>query len=168
MAEANWKDPELTPEEKTATLILARLNATPPVNVHQIAARFARIEEDAFTVACDAVTIRDPDGAEPPKLILNTSSTRLETRKRFTIAHEIGHLQIPWHWGTIACHIDEGDTSVSDDQHLHEAQAQRFASELLMPTAWMKKVIEEEAVIERIHGRVLAEAEVGRTAAPSS
>ena len=70
MAEANWKDPELTPEEKTATLILARLNASPPVNVRRIAARFARIEEDAFTVACDAVTIRDPDGAESPKLIL--------------------------------------------------------------------------------------------------
>jgi hypothetical protein len=165
MAEANWKDPALTPEEKIATLILARLDARPPVKVRQIAAEFARIEEDAFTVACDAVTIRDPEGSEPPRLILNTNSTRLETRKRFTIAHEIGHLKIPWHCGSIACHVDEGDTAVSGDQYILEGEAHRFASELLMPTAWMKRVIEEEAIIERIHGRVLGEAEVSRTAA---
>jgi len=45
MAEANWKDPELTPEEKIAGLILAGHNETPPVDVRRIAAEYARIEE---------------------------------------------------------------------------------------------------------------------------
>ena len=155
MAEANWKDPELTPEEKIAGLILAGHNETPPVDVRRIAAEYARIEEDAFTVSCDAVTIRDPEGAERPVLLLNTSSTKLEARRRFTISHEIGHLKIPWHGGSIACHIDEGGASVSGDQYLREGEAHRFASELLMPTEWMRMVIAEEDTIERIRGRVL-------------
>src|SRR5437762_8281405 len=102
MAEANWQAPELTPEEKIADLILARYRESPPVDVPRIAAEYARIEEAAFTVSCDAVTIRDPEGAERPVLLLNTSSTKPEVRKRFTISHEIGHLKIPWHCGSIA------------------------------------------------------------------
>lgn len=88
-------------------------------------------------------------------LLLNTSLTKLEARRRFTISHEIGHLKIPWHGGSIACHIDEGGASVSGDQYLREGEAHRFASELLMPTEWMRMVIAEEDTIERIRGRVL-------------
>ena len=128
MAEADWKDPDLTPEEKIAGLILARHGERPPVNVRRIAAEYARIEEDAFTVACDAVTIRDPIATRRPLLLLNTNSTKLEVRKRFTISHEIGHLKIPWHCGSIACHVDEGGASVSDNQYLLEGEAHRFAS----------------------------------------
>jgi len=165
MAEANWQDTELTSEEKIASLLLARHGESPPVNVRRIAVEYARIEEDAFTVSCDAVTIRDPDGSERPLLLLNKNSTSLETRKRFTISHEIGHLKIPWHCGSIACHIDEGEASFSGDHYSLEGEAHRFASELLMPTEWVKRVIAEESSIEKIYKRVLNIANVSRTAA---
>jgi len=118
--------------------------------VRRIAAEFASVEEDAFTVSCDAVTIRDPDGSERPLLLLNKNSTSLESRKRFTISHEIGHLKIPWHCGSIACHIDEGEASFSGDHYSLEGEAHRFASEFLMPTEWVKRVIAEESSIEKI------------------
>ena len=115
-------------------------------------------------MSCDAVTIRDPDGSERPLLLLNKNSTSLETRKRFTISHEIGHLKIPWHCGSIACHIDEGEASVSGDHYSLEGEAHRFASELLMPTEWVKRVIAEASSIEKIYERVLNTANVSRTA----
>ena len=35
MAQDNWRSPELTPEEKTAQLILTRFEEKPPVNVRR-------------------------------------------------------------------------------------------------------------------------------------
>ena len=165
MAKADGQDNGLTREEKVANLILDRHGAWPPVNVRRIASEYARLEVCAFPVICDAVTIRDPEGLDRPTLLLNSRSTNLETRRRFTISHEIGHLKIPGHSGSIACHIDESEPSVSSDHYLQEAEANRFASEILMPTRWIREVIANEQTIEKIVDRVEGEAEVSRTAA---
>lgn len=42
----------------------------------------------------------------PPKIILNTEIT-FEPRRRFTMAHEIGHICIPWHTGVDLCSLDD-------------------------------------------------------------
>src|SRR4051812_6101225 len=144
MAQENWRDPELTPEEKTARLILKRFGEHPPVDVRRIASEYATIKELAFPVGCDAVTIRGPGDRGRPRILINSNSTNFEPRKRFTLSHEIGHIKIPWHCGSIACHIDEGIASVSGDHYSYEGEAHRFASELLMPTEWVRQVIEDE------------------------
>ena len=42
----------------------------------------------------------------PPIIELNTEIT-FEARRRFTLAHEIGHICIPWHSGITVCSLDD-------------------------------------------------------------
>lgn len=64
--------------------------------------------------------------------ILINENIRYASRKRFTIAHELGHYWIPEHFGNFNC------TSVSigsfDLKSNYEMQADIFAAEFLMPT----------------------------------
>lgn len=76
----------------------------------------------------------------PPKIILNTEMT-FEPRRRFTIAHEIGHICIPWHTGVDLCSLDDPYVRVQGQRMVNtqELEANVFASELLMPTEWLKQ-----------------------------
>jgi len=56
-----------------------------------------------------------------------------EKRKKFTIAHELGHFYIPWHSELMfGCDIKEMD--FKNDYAPREKEANLFAAELLMPT----------------------------------
>lgn len=76
-------------------------------------------------------------------LFLNTRVP--ETRLRFTLGHELGHLLIPWHVGTIECHADgeaaeedEGPPATEPNRYqLLEREADRFASRVLVPARFL-------------------------------
>lgn len=52
-------------------------------------------------------------------------------RKKFTIAHELGHFYMPWHSELMfGCDISEMDM---EDYTIREKEANQFAAELLMP-----------------------------------
>lgn len=74
----------------------------------------------------------------PPKIVVNSEIT-LEARRRFTIAHEIGHICIPWHTGVDCCIINDPYVMVQGQRLINtqEEEANTFASELLMPTDWL-------------------------------
>lgn len=56
-----------------------------------------------------------------------------DKRKRFTIAHELGHFYMPWHSELMfGCDIKEMD--LKNDYIPREKEANLFAAELLMPT----------------------------------
>ena len=76
----------------------------------------------------------------PPKIILNTEIT-FEPRRRFTMAHEIGHICIPWHTGVDLCSLDDPYIKIQGQKMVNtqELEANTFASELLMPTEWLKQ-----------------------------
>lgn len=87
-------------------------------------------------------------------------------RKRFTLAHEIGHVVIPWHTGTTACVTDNPSVTI-DQKRLIDSQEQEanvFASELLIPSDWLGKQMREfekldvvlEAVRRKTGASVLA------------
>ena len=60
-----------------------------------------------------------------------------EYRKKFTIAHELGHFCIPWHSELMfGCDIKEMD--FKNDYTPREKEANIFAAELLMPTEEFK------------------------------
>ena len=67
-------------------------------------------------------------------------STRPPSRKRFTLAHELGHVLIPWHIGTILDEIDFSDTRKDLSYWELENEANRFAAELLMPRRWVRQL----------------------------
>jgi Zn-dependent peptidase ImmA (M78 family) len=66
---------------------------------------------------------------------IGVNSEHTNTRKRFTIAHELGHLFLH---KNISVNYDQGvmlfrDSHASDGTDLREIQANQFAAELLMP-----------------------------------
>jgi hypothetical protein len=67
------------------------------------------------------------------------ASIREKSRKRFTIAHEIGHFIIPHHQNL--GNICEERKIESFDSHLNrpEIEANEFASELLLPSALLRR-----------------------------
>jgi hypothetical protein len=86
-------------------------------------------------------------------------------RERFTLAHELGHILIPWHIGTVlVSHIDDGGASTSSEYREMEAEANRFAAELLLPTEWVRERIDGATSVSEMYER-LEEAEVSRPVA---
>ena len=77
------------------------------------------------------------------RVVLNTEFF-FEPRILFTLAHELGHFCIPWHNGDIKCNTDDYFRMVNGERHIdtQELEANIFASELLMPTEWLKDCIE--------------------------
>lgn len=135
MANENEADSVIHPEQRLAKLLTQRLRLIPPVDIEQLVQRYAVLEQDILPGDdIDAIVFTRP-GTKP---IVVRNQNKSLTRQRFTLAHELGHILIPWHMGVVACHtgwvLDE-DTTYAET----EAEANRFASELLMPRQWMIK-----------------------------
>jgi hypothetical protein len=65
------------------------------------------------------------------------------TRRRFTIAHEIGHHFLHSDGATVLCRAADVDQS-EDAARLKERQANRFAAELLMPEPVVRERVERD------------------------
>ncbi len=78
--------------------------------------------------------------------IIGVNSLHHPNRQRFTIAHEIGHMELHLEMITSSVHVDKKfiglmrDSNSSTGNEEIEIQANQFAAELLMP----QKLIEEE------------------------
>lgn len=70
-----------------------------------------------------------------PTVLVNRR--RSEQRQRFTLAHELGHVIIPWHIGSIIDEVDDLDST--DVNYSLEFEANNFASEILMPREWVEQ-----------------------------
>ena len=91
--------------------------------------------EEAPLKGCEGMIVYSPSGRSG-KITVN-SETRYEPRKRFSIAHEIGHYLLDHN----KLHCDNPGTLDCYRQENQETEANEFASELLMPTpAFMKAI----------------------------
>jgi Zn-dependent peptidase ImmA (M78 family) len=91
---------------------------------------------------------------EKPEILINSDSS--EVRKKFTLAHELGHVIIPWHTGTIVSHTDaDNDEQLEWEYREVEAEANRFAAELLMPTDWIREIFNIDKNIESLINRLM-------------
>jgi hypothetical protein len=141
----------VSPEEKMANRVLAIHKVTPPFDLDHLAVHYGDLEYHAFPFAVDGITIGIGGGARP-KILIN--STIPLTRRKFTLAHEIGHIVIPWHTGTIVSHIDPDGVDVAYREM--EAEANRFAAELLMPTTWLIEEFGHAGSVQQYFRSVLA------------
>lgn len=124
--------------EAQAAGILAELGITePPVNTIFVANKLG------FVVR--AVTYRSPDvhgsvAKEDGLVEIDVRAEDPPVRRRFTIAHEIGHA---------VRHLEDGTTHVDSARFFrleqtehgaqdHEVEANQFAAALLMPEAWVR------------------------------
>ena len=118
----------------------------------------------------EGALIVPPNKSEGAILI---NGDRHETRKRYTIAHEIGHYVHPFHRGN----SDEGfyckakdlaiERAKPNDRHSRmEQQANEFAAELLMPSTAISDFIRQNGEANILHVLELARRhEVSREAA---
>jgi len=124
----------MLPEEKMARRLLIRHELEPPFNLEKLVSEYAVLEKRLIPFSADGISI-DIDGKTKPRIIIN--SLNPNTRQRFTLAHELGHIIIPWHTGTILSHTKDIDPSAKLEYKQMEAEANRFAAELLLPSDWI-------------------------------
>jgi Zn-dependent peptidase ImmA (M78 family) len=96
------------------------------------------------------------DDAKSTGSIAYNQASRIE-RRRFTIAHEIGHFLIPWHGASAQCATaDMGVLKSQDTRKSKEAEANRFAAALLTPTTLFTRDIRQFGSPETEHILALA------------
>jgi len=127
--------PDFPPERKVATLLHTRFSLAPPVDVRSLVGRYADVEFDQFPTSCDCLLLRKL--GERPRLIVSQRLLGNQNRLRFTLAHELGHLVLPWQAGSVFCHADFVVSASDELSRAMEAEANRFAAELLLPRSWL-------------------------------
>ena len=140
----------MTPEEKMASRVLAIRKLTPPYDLEQLASAYGELEYLELPFGVDGITI-GIGAATKPRILINSSAPG--TRRKFTLAHEIGHVVIPWHTGTIVSHLENGEVDAAYSQM--ETEANRFAAELLMPSDWLREAFKASSCVEQYFRLVL-------------
>ncbi len=149
------KDPCECAEE-----VLARLGIkSPPAPVEKIAkalgaqVRFAPFDDELSGM------VHIKDGLP----IIGVNALHHPNRQRFTIAHELGHLELHRDMITAAVHVDKAfpalmrDSNSATGMEKIEIQANQFAAALLMPCAMIREAlagrqfdIEDEGPLEEL------------------
>ena len=141
---------ENEPEVNFARRVIDRYQLTPPIDVEQLIRKYANLKyaEIPFEGA-DGISMNLKVSGKKPTVIVNTMNSAL--RRRFTLAHELGHLLIPWHFGTIIDRVDPILLGSSSDYWQIETEAYGFAAELLMPKKWVQTTLSQEEDLAKAH-----------------
>ena len=105
----------------------------------------------------DGVSLNLKTRNKSPHVIVSSASA--PTRQRFTMAHELGHILIPWHVGSVLIDqvdpVSAGSSSYfTPESWIMETEANSFAAELLMPYSWIEKAILATDDLARIHRNI--------------
>ena len=90
--------------------------------------------------------------------IIGVNSLHHPNRQRYTIAHELGHLELHRQLITSEVHVDKGfpvlmrDPKSATGTELHEIEANQFAAELLMPRTLIEQALAWEEIRHRRRG----------------
>lgn len=95
--------------------------------------------------------------------ILINKSVRYWSRRRFTIAHELGHLRLPGHDGE-EYRCQSADIESFNPDRLHEREADEFAAEFLLPEAIIQPVFRKQQFSFNLIEAVAKEYETSLTA----
>lgn len=141
------------PEVKLARLIHKKHKLVVPFDLEVLIKEYATLIYKYIPIeGVDGVSINLKIPGKIPKIVVNSSLP--PTRKVFTLAHELGHLIIPWHTGTIVDDIYNN----SYKQILYniiEQEANHFAAELLMPYEWVKQQYVVSKDISALHRMIV-------------
>src|SRR6056297_2782991 len=123
------------PEIKLARRLFKKHSLSVPFDIDKLVSNYGDIIYKIIPFeGIDGVSINIKVPGKFPKIIVNTSLP--SKRQLFTKAHELGHIIIPWHIGTIVDDIySQGYKNYIYSELEHEAN--RFAAELLMPKDWL-------------------------------
>lgn len=131
---------EIAFESNLAQRVVERFDLSPPVDVAIVADHYANVEYRIIPFRVDGICLDLKRIGARPRIIVNDDQPR--RRKRFTLAHELGHVLIPWHRGSLYDDFSILDADAQFDRHEMEGEANRFASELLIPSVWATTVLQ--------------------------
>lgn len=150
-------------EEKLAQKVLKKYDLVPPYDIMTLVEKKAIIAFHTFPFKADGITVDIK--SDKPRIYINNAFDIPKTRQKFTIAHELGHIFLPWHKGTIASDINEYNFSAHMMYRDMESEANRFASELLMPTNWIINILDQDIPFKARLKKILQDAGVSLEAA---
>jgi hypothetical protein len=149
---------------KLAQRVTVKYELAPPVDIRTLLAKYATLDFAAYPYGkFDGISIHLKVPEKAPRVVVNSANPL--TRQRFTMAHELGHLLIPWHTGTIIDDVDSTDGGGSDGYLLMEDEANAFAAELLMPSRWISDLIASEPDLAHVHRKTFERCDVSPLAA---
>lgn len=152
------------PEVKLAKRLFKAHKLIIPFNIEALVKKYAMVTYKRIPIdAIDGVSLNLKVPKKIPKVIVNENISR--KRQIFTLAHELGHIIIPWHIGTIV--DDIYSQGYKDFEYsIIEQEANRFAAELLMPDEWVfEKYSENEFDISKLHKQIVNDCSVSDQAA---
>ena len=114
-----------------ATALLERLGIAEPPDVFHITRALSVDVEERDVASFDGALVRVKGAALG--IIAVRASIRESARKRFTVAHELGHLLLPGHEHSTVCSAERIE-NWARDLPAPEVEANRFAGELLVPS----------------------------------
>lgn len=154
----------LTVPAKFAKRLAEVYKLTPPVDVRSLLRQYADVVDAVISIkGVDGVCLNLKVPGKRARVVINSSNHRL--RRRFTEAHELGHIVIPWHWGTIVDHLDPNHIEAKGEYWVHEDEANQFAAEILMPSGWLSRLLTSTQDLSECHVRLCHDCEVSAQAA---
>ena len=149
---------ELTPETNLARTIIDKYSLSPPVDIQSMVEAHARLSFVRIPFrGVDGVSLNLKARDKPTHVIVNSDGAPL--RQRFTMAHELGHILIPWHVGSVL--IDQvapvstrPSSYFTPESRVMETEANSFAAELLMPYSWIERVLSTTDDLSNIHRNI--------------
>jgi len=125
-------------ERRAHELLRDHRVSTPPVDVEALAAaQHIAIESQDLGPSISGLVVRGPDG----RATIGVNALHHPNRRRFTIAHEIGHHLL--HADSATLFVDEmmvhfRDAASTAKADPREMEANAFAAALLMPEDWLR------------------------------
>jgi len=138
-----------------------KISTTPDLSelADRIGLEICEVESEGF----EGALVRIPN--KPTGIVAVKATIREPGRKRFTIAHELGHYILPGH-GELDCVCKSRDVeSWSRGAPEHEIDANRFASELLIPSAQAATIVRQESATVVVAKKISAKFQTSLTAA---
>lgn len=139
------------PEINIARRLIERYSLKPPVDIDALCREYANVHLGRFDLDIDGATFDlKPRAGKRPDIVIN--SNRSQNRIRFTLAHELGHVLIPTHFGDVV------DENIAKSSSHEDNEANRFAAELLMPQKWLIECVQKhtdnpQALVSAVSGQ---------------
>lgn len=132
-------DPAYRVARRVARELSAELLLTPPFDVDAVAERFTDLLESNVPGRSDVVTLHATVPGDLPRLVVQRALVAAADRRRFAVAHALGHVLLGWHPLGTPCDVSSPPSELPVTAHdLVEGEANAFARELLLPRAWIE------------------------------
>jgi len=155
---------ELNVPVKIARRLVSKYELEPPIDVEKLVLERAKLVFAEIPVrGVGGVCLNLKALGKRQTVIVNVENPK--SRQRFTLAHELGHILIPWHTGSVVDHLDPDDTGEVEGYWTMEQEANAFAAELLMPLSWVDDLVNGTADLATVHRKIARECDVSLHAA---